>query len=112
MPKQEDGLDGVFRALASPTRRQVVERLSRGPAAASELAEPFAMALPSFMQHLQVLERCGLVRSEKRGRVRTFRLAPARLTEAETWMERTRRLWEARLDRLDDYLLRVKEGDG
>lgn len=112
MANQTAPLDGVFHALANPTRRAVVERLSRGPAAASELAEPFAMALPSFMQHLGVLERSGLVRSQKAGRVRTYSLTPGRLAQAESWMERTRRSWEGRLDRLDDYLLRLKEGDG
>lgn len=111
MPNQERGLDPVFHALANPTRRKVVERLSRGPAAASDLAEPFTMALPSFMQHLKVLEGSGLVRSEKRGRVRTYSLAPERLRQVESWTERTRTLWEERLDRLDDYLLHMKEGD-
>lgn len=111
MPKQEPGLDRVFHALANPTRRKVVERLSQGPAAASQLAEPFTMALPSFMQHLQVLEASGLVRSEKRGRIRTYRLTPDRLSRAESWMAGTRRLWEARLDRLDDYLAQLKEGE-
>jgi DNA-binding transcriptional ArsR family regulator len=111
MANQEAALDRVFHALANPTRRAVVKRPSEGPAAASELAEPFAMALPSFMQHLQVLEGSGLVRSEKRGRVRTYRLTPERLARAETWMERARRLWGARLDRLDAYVLELKEGD-
>jgi len=111
MANYDARLDGVFHALANPTRRAVVERLSRGPAGVSQLAEPFAMALPSFLQHLQVLEGSGLVRSEKSGRVRTYSLAPDRLAQAETWMGRTRRVWEARLDQLDDYLLRLKEGD-
>lgn len=111
MPNQEPALDGVFHALANPTRRRVVERLSQGPVAASVLAEPFAMALPSFMQHLQVLEGSGLVTSVKPGRVRTFRLAGAPLAQAESWLERTRRLWEARLDQLDDYVVRLKETD-
>ena len=79
-------MSSVFRALADPTRRGVIERLSRSPAAVSELAEPYAMALPSFLQHLKVLEDCGLVRSQKRGRVRTYRLLPRRLERAEGWL--------------------------
>ncbi len=112
MPNQELELDQVYRALANRTRRQVVERLCRGPATATELAEPHAMALPSFMQHLATLEDSGLVRSEKRGRSRTYSLVPDPLSPAEGWLDRTRRLWEARLDRLDAYLLDAKEGDG
>lgn len=102
-------LEGVFRALANPTRRGVLERLSRGSATVTELASPYDMALPSFMQHLGVLEEGGLVRSEKRGRVRTYRLAPEALREAEGWLGRRRRLWERRLDQLDDYLLEEEE---
>jgi DNA-binding transcriptional ArsR family regulator len=102
-------IDGVFRALSDPTRRRVVARLSRSPGSVSELAEPFAMALPSFVQHLRVLESSGLVRSTKAGRVRTYRLVPARLRVAETWLARQRDLWERRLDQLDDYLVTLKE---
>ena len=102
-------VDIIFRALADPTRRRVVERLGRSPASVREFAEPFGMALPSFVQHLRVLEGCGLVRSEKRGRVRTYRLAPRRLRLAEDWLARQRTLWERRLDRLDDYLVALKE---
>lgn len=102
-------VDGVFRALSDPTRRQVVERLSRSPAAVSELAQPFDMALPSFVQHLKVLEGCGLVRSNKVGRVRTYRLVPRRLRVAEEWLVRQREMWERRLDQLDDYLMELKE---
>jgi len=109
MPNQAVRLDRVFRALADPTRRAVLERLSSGPAAVSELARPFPMALPSFLQHLDVLESCGLVRSRKTGRVRTCRLAPRALTAAEHWMARQRALWERRLDQLDDYLEELKE---
>jgi DNA-binding transcriptional ArsR family regulator len=103
MPKQM-GLNGVFQALADPTRRAVVERLCLGPAAMSELSKPFDMALPSFAQHLGVLEECGLVRSKKVGRVRTYRLAPKPLRRAEDWMVSQRALWERRLDQLDRYL--------
>lgn len=102
-------IDGVFRALSDPTRRHVLERLNRSPASVSELAAPFDMALPSFVQHLRVLEGCGLVRSRKRGRVRTYRLAPERLGLAEDWLARQRALWERRLDQLDDYLIDLKE---
>jgi len=102
-------LDGVFRALADPTRRAVLQRLGRGPAPVSELAQPFAMALPSFMQHLQVLEDCGLVRSRKVGRVRTVRLVPEPFKKAERWMVAQRALWERRLDQLDAYLEELKE---
>jgi DNA-binding transcriptional ArsR family regulator len=102
-------LDRVFQALADPTRRAVVERLGRGPAPMSELAQPFAMALPSFAQHLDVLERSGLVRSRKKGRVRTYRLAPRPLAAAEHWMDKQRALWERRLDQLDSHLNEMKE---
>src|SRR5262245_2528466 len=102
-------LDRVFQALADPTRRAVVERLGRGPVAMSELAQPFAMALPSFAQHLDVLERSGLVRSHKKGRIRTYRLAPRPLAAAETWMDKQRALWERRLDQLESHLKDMKE---
>ena len=107
MPNQR--LTSVFRALTDPTRRAVLERLTRGPAAVSELARPFKMALPSFVQHLDVLEDCGLVRSRKRGRVRTYTLAPRPLKAAEHWLSARRALWERRLDSLDDFLNTLKE---
>jgi len=102
-------VDSVFRALADPTRRQVVERLGRSPASVSELAASFDMALPSFVEHLRVLEGSGLVRSRKSGRVRTYQLAPKRLRVAENWLSQQRVLWERRLDQLDDYLISLKE---
>jgi len=102
-------VDPIFRALADPTRRHVLERLSRSSASVSELAEPFDMALPSFVQHLRILEDSGLVRSNKVGRVRTYKLAPKRLKAAEDWLSRQRSLWERRLDQLDAYLLELKE---
>ncbi|WP_342363073.1 metalloregulator ArsR/SmtB family transcription factor [Terrarubrum flagellatum] len=102
-------VDGVFRALADPTRRKVLEKLSGSPASVSELAVPFKMALPSFVEHLKVLEQSGLVRSDKTGRVRTYRLAPDQLKVAEDWLSRQRTMWEQRLDRLDAYLLELKE---
>jgi DNA-binding transcriptional ArsR family regulator len=109
MPKQRVELDQVFQALADPTRRQVIERLVSGSASTSELAEPFEMALPSFLQHLGVLERAGLVTSTKSGRVRTYALAPAALVIADGWLAEQRRLWEQRLDQLDDLLAHLKE---
>ncbi len=109
MPNQSVDLTPVFHALADPTRRAVLERLSRGPAAMTELARPFPMALPSFSQHLGVLEGCGLVRSRKSGRVRTYQLAPQSLEAAQDWMALQRVTWERRLDQLDDYLRDLKE---
>jgi DNA-binding transcriptional ArsR family regulator len=109
MPNQSAQLNQVFQALADPTRRAVLARLSSGPASTSELARPFAMALPSFLQHLDVLQKSGLVRSRKRGRVRTYRLAPQPLKEAEDWMVAQRAVWERRLDQLDSYLIHLKE---
>ena len=101
------GIDSAFQALADPTRRRVVERLSRGPASVSELAAPFDMALPSFMQHLGVLERSGLVRSAKVGRVRTYEISAARLRHVENWMRTQRSMWEDRLNQLDSYVTRL-----
>jgi DNA-binding transcriptional ArsR family regulator len=109
MPTAAQSIDGVFRALADPTRRLVLERLTRGPDSVSGLAAPFDMALPSFVEHLRVLEGCGLVRSTKTGRVRTYQLVPKRLRMAEDWLARQRALWERRLDQLDAYLLEMKE---
>ncbi len=95
--------------MADPTRRAVVERLSHGPTATSELARPFKMALPSFLQHLDVLQKCGLVQSRKSGRVRTYELAPRTMKAAEDWMATQRALWERRLDQLDSFLEDLKE---
>ena len=102
-------IDHVFRALSDPTRRHVLERLSRSPASVSELAAPYGMALPSFVQHMGILEECGLVQSRKTGRVRTYEIIPKRLKLAEDWMVRQRALWEKRLDQLDTYLITLKE---
>lgn len=109
MPRTEAPVDRVFRALSDRTRRQVLARLSRSPASVSDLAAPFDMALPSFVQHLQVLEACGLVRSRKTGRVRTYQIVPERMKLAEDWLAQQRTLWERRLDQLDDYLTELKE---
>ena len=97
-------LDAAFHALADPTRRAVVSRLMRGPAPVKELAEPFDMGLPSFLQHLWVLEKDGLISSEKIGRVRTCRVNAEKLAGAETWLSEQRALWQARTDRLADYV--------
>lgn len=106
MPNQtEVVLSDIFRGLADPTRRAVIERLSRGPAAVTELAQPFNMALPSFTQHLCVLEDCGLVTSAKIGRVRTYQLVPTSLARADAWLNRQRDHWNRRLDQLDHELI-------
>ena len=107
MPDQH--LTRVFAALGDPTRLAVLERLTRGSAAVSELAQPFKMTLPSFLQHLGVLENCGLVRSEKNGRVRTYTLSPQPLKTAEHWLAQQRTMWERRLDSLGDFLESLKE---
>jgi len=109
MPNQSTQLDSIFKSLADPTRRAVLERLSSGPAAMSDLARPFNMALPSFSQHLDVLERCGLVKSRKVGRVRRYRLAPRALDPAASWLDNQRAHWEGRLDQLDAYVMELKE---
>ncbi|MEO6236596.1 MAG: metalloregulator ArsR/SmtB family transcription factor [Vicinamibacterales bacterium] len=110
MPKylssQSSGLDGLFHALSDGCRRAMVERLTHGPASVSQLAEPFEMALPTVVQHLQVLEREGVVTSEKVGRVRTYQLAANALVPANAWIVARRRPQEAQLDRLGDYLTR------
>jgi len=108
---QQQPLDLMFQALADPTRRGLIARLCRGPASVSELAAPFDMSLPAVVQHLHVLESSGLVRSEKVGRVRTCRLEPKALMTAEDWLSSQRASWEARLDRLGEYLqeLQAKE---
>lgn len=117
MPKHQDAatgqgggrdeLDDVFAALTDPTRRAVIERLTRGPATTSELAEPFPMSLPSFTQHLGVLERAGLITSSKQGRVRTYELVPDRLAVMDDWLARQRAMWSTRLDQLDSFLTTI-----
>jgi DNA-binding transcriptional ArsR family regulator len=104
MLNQTADLDRVFQALADPGRRLMVERLSLGPASVSELARPLTMSLAAVVQHVQVLEACGLVRSEKIGRTRTCNINPAALRSAEHWITERRTSWERRLDRLGDYL--------
>ena len=97
-------LDRTFAALADPARRTIVERLAQGSATVSELARPLPMSLPAVMLHLKVLEDCGLVTSQKAGRVRTCRIEPQMLTQAEQWISARRQMWERSLDRLDAYL--------
>ena len=101
--------DDVFHALSNATRRKVLEQLSVGPATVGELAAPFDMKLPSFVQHLSVLEQSRLVTSKKRGRVRTYAIAPERFEVAENWLAERRQLWESRLDRFDEYVKQLKE---
>ena len=109
MPKYQDDLDAVLRALADPTRRAVVERLAKSPAVVSELAEPFSMALPSLMQHLRVLEDAGVVVSEKHGRVRTVTLRPGALDVLHLWLGEQRTPAEHQADRLGIHLARTAQ---
>lgn len=111
---QHQQMDDVLQSLADGTRRQMVERLTEGPASATELARPFAMTLSAVVQHLAILERSGLVHSEKIGRVRTYHVATAPLREVEAWLHAQRTGWESRLDRLGDVLAdehALSEGD-
>jgi len=102
-------LDRSFQALANATRRAVVERLRRGPATVTDLAKPFDMALPSFMEHLRLLELSGLVRSKKVGRVRTVHVLPNRLAQVSSWLDQQRAIWEQRLDQLDTYVSSMED---
>lgn len=108
MLNESSRLDLAFQAMADPTRRGMLARLSRAPASVSELARPLRMSLPAVMQHLQMLEASGLVRSEKKGRVRTCRIEPAALAAAESWIAEQRALWEGRLDRFETYVEQLK----
>jgi DNA-binding transcriptional ArsR family regulator len=113
MLNQSTDLNRLFHALADPARRAMVEQLSRGPAAVSDLARPLPMSLPSAMQHLGVLEAAGLVRSKKVGRVRTCAIESSALSQAEQWINARRIEWDHRLDRLGAYLKTLEnEGDG
>ena len=108
----DPALSNIFHALSDPTRLAVVERLSVNPASASELAKPFAMALPSFMQHMGVLERAAIVTSHKNGRIRTYQLAPAALQLASAWLAEFRNHWERKLDQLDHLLITTNQSQG
>ncbi len=103
------GVDGVFAALADPTRRAVVRRLGSGPASVSELARDVPMALPSFMKHLRMLEGEGLIRTRKVGRVRTCVLRRERLEVVDDWLAEQRALWEGRTDRLEAFVTEDEE---
>jgi DNA-binding transcriptional ArsR family regulator len=109
MLNESPRLDRAFQALADPTRRALVARLSRAPATVSELARPLRMTLPAVMQHLRLLEESGLVTSEKKGRVRTCRIAPKALAVAEGWIAEQRAAWEARVDRFETYVEELKQ---
>jgi DNA-binding transcriptional ArsR family regulator len=109
MTNNSTALDRAFHALSDPSRRAIVQRLCRGPASVSELAKPLSMALPTVLQHLEVLEKSRLIRSEKAGRVRTCHLEPAAFATIETWIGRQRLVWEARLDRLEAYVKTLSE---
>jgi DNA-binding transcriptional ArsR family regulator len=111
MLNHQASLDLAFQALADPTRRAIVERLSRGPAPVSELAQPMAMSLPAVMQHLAVLETAGIVTSQKIGRVRTCQIEPLALSRAEQWITERRTEWVQRLDRLGQYLQTIENGE-
>lgn len=101
--------DDVFYALSNATRRKILEQLSVGPATVSDLAAPFEMKLPSFVQHLTVLERSRLVKSKKLGRVRTYEISPEQFRVVEDWLGEQRKLWESRFDRFDEYVKQLKE---
>jgi DNA-binding transcriptional ArsR family regulator len=108
MLKDSTRLDRAFQALADPARRGMLARLARGPASVSELAAPLDMSLPAVMQHLKALEDSGLIRSEKKGRVRTCRLNPGVLATAEQWLVDRRSEWEVRHDRFEEYVMKLK----
>jgi DNA-binding transcriptional ArsR family regulator len=112
MTNHSAALDRVFHALADPTRRAIVQRLGRGPASVSELAKPLSMALPTVLQHLQVLEVSRLIRSEKTGRVRTCHLEPIAISAIEHWIGRQRIVWGRRLDRMEAYVKTLHDQGG
>ena len=109
MEKQSEGLDGVFQALADPTRRAVLGRLGRGPASISELASPFDMALPSFMKHIRYLESTGWITTSKAGRVRTCTLERQSFDAVESWLAEQRDVWEGRTDRLEEFVTKKRK---
>jgi len=103
MTNQSQSLDRLFHALSDPTRRAIVMRLSQGPASVTELSKPFEMAMPTLLQHLRVLEDCGLIGTEKVGRVRTCEIKQQAFDATETWLQKQRAIWESRLDRFEAY---------
>lgn len=104
MAKHDPDLTQLFQALADPTRRSILARLGEGPAAVTDLANPTGLRLPTVMRHLYVLEEAGLIATSKDGRVRTCAIVPEALVPVRTWLDDQRATWEARLDRLDDYV--------
>lgn len=104
MTAQSAQLDRIFHALSDPSRRGMLDRLSRGPASVKELAQPLSMGLPSVLKHLRVLEEGGIVLSQKRGRVRTYRIEPAALAMVEEWLAKRKAMWDRQFDRLDELL--------
>jgi DNA-binding transcriptional ArsR family regulator len=110
MARRKANIDRVFHALGDPTRRAIVDKLSRGPITVSQLAKPLAITLAAVVQHMQVLEECGLIRTEKVGRVRTCSLEPEALSAAEQWIRDRRSTWERRFDRLGDLLAEDEDG--
>ena len=111
MQQHSEHLNGIFQALADPTRRGVLGRLGKGPASVSELAEPFDMALPSFMKHIRFLEDSGLIRTRKEGRVRTCAIERKPFAAAEAWLSTQRALWEGRTDRLEQFAITAHAKD-
>jgi DNA-binding transcriptional ArsR family regulator len=108
---QSQVLDRTFSALSDPTRRDILEHLSAGPASISQLAEPIGISLPGVMKHVRILEEAKLVTTEKHGRTRECRIAPGDIDEVTDWIEHYRRMWDQRLDRLEAYLEQQKEGE-
>jgi DNA-binding transcriptional ArsR family regulator len=108
MDQYSEKLDGVFQALADPTRRAVLARLGQGPASISDLAKPFDMALPSFMKHIHFLEGSGLIQTRKQGRVRTCSLEKRQFAAVEAWLSAQRSLWEGRTDRLEQFVTKAQ----
>lgn len=109
MAKHDPDLSLLFHALADPTRRSILTRLSQGPAPVTELAEPTGLRLPTVMRHLRVLQEAGLIATAKDGRVRTCAIVPEALAPVRTWLDDQRALWEGRLDRLEDYATKLME---
>ena len=109
MAKHDPDLSRLFHALADPTRRSILTRLAAGPAPVTELATPTGLRLPTVMRHLSVLEEAGLIATSKDGRVRSCAMVPEALAPARTWIDEQRAIWESRLDRLDDYVMKLME---
>ncbi|MPZ55337.1 MAG: metalloregulator ArsR/SmtB family transcription factor [Rhizobiales bacterium] len=109
MDQYQEQLTGIFQALADPTRRAVLRRLGRGPASISDLAEPFDMALPSFMKHIHCLEGSGMIHTRKEGRVRTCAIEKKQFAAVEAWLTEQRALWEGRTDRLERFVTAARK---